>query len=114
MSTKLYVGNLSKSVGPKRLAKEFAACGTVVSLKLVTDRKTGRSKGFAFVEMSGEKAAEEAIQKLNGESIDERPIEVSVAKPHSADAKPVRGSVKGQRTHPRHRDPGESRVRYWE
>ena len=114
MSTKLYIGNLAKTVGPKSLRKAFVACGTVTSLNIITDRATGRSKGIAFVEMSSDAEAEQAIKELNGTSIENRAIEVSGAKPHPSDAKTLSGHVKGQRTQPKHRDPGEGRVKHWE
>jgi len=81
MSKKLYVGNLSYSTTEGVLSDLFGAIGEVVSVNLITDRMTGRSKGFAFVEMANESEAREAIQQLNGKVVDERTIKVDEARP---------------------------------
>jgi RNA recognition motif-containing protein len=81
MGTKLYVGNLAYTVGEADLQQAFSACGTVDSVNLITDRDTGRSKGFGFVEMSSNSEAQKAIQELNGTSLDNREIKVNEAKP---------------------------------
>ncbi len=81
MGKKLYVGNLPFSATDASLQQTFAACGTVESAKVITDRDTGRSKGFGFVEMSSEAEAQAAISKLNGTDCEGRPLTVSEARP---------------------------------
>lgn len=81
MDTKLYVGNLSYNTTEDALREHFAQAGTVTSVALIKDRATGRSKGFAFVEMSSQSEAEEAIKKLNGTRLDNREIRVDKARP---------------------------------
>ena len=80
-SNKLYVGGLPYQVTEDQLQEIFSAHGTVESAKVITDRMTGRSKGFGFVEMSSQSEAEEAIQKLNGTDLEGRNITVNEAKP---------------------------------
>jgi len=84
MSNKLYVGNLSYSVGDADLEQQFSAYGRVQSAKVMTDRETGRSKGFGFVEMSSGSEAEAAIQGLNGKNVGGRDLTVNVARPMEA------------------------------
>jgi len=81
MGKKLYVGNLPYSATDQILTDTFAQCGTVESAKIITDRETGRSKGFGFVEMSSEAEAADAISKLNGADYDGRAMTVNEAKP---------------------------------
>jgi len=81
MGNKLYVGNLSFSVTEQTLSDTFSQCGTVSSAKLITDRDTGRSKGFGFVEMSSDEEAQAAIAKLDGQDNDGRAMKVNEAKP---------------------------------
>lgn len=81
MGKKLYVGNLPYSVTDASLSDAFAQCGTVESSKIITDRDTGRSKGFGFVEMATEAEAQTAISKLNGSDWDGRALTVNEAKP---------------------------------
>jgi RNA recognition motif-containing protein len=81
MTKKLYVGNLSYSTTEDDLHKLFTEVGPVTSVALITDRITGQSKGFGFVEMETEKAAQEAIQRLNNHEVNERTITVSEARP---------------------------------
>ncbi len=81
MGRKLYVGNLPYSADQQTLQDTFSQYGTVDSINLITDRDTGRSKGFAFVEMSSGGEAQKAIQELNGSSLDGREIKVNEAKP---------------------------------
>jgi cold-inducible RNA-binding protein len=80
MAVKLFVGGLSFSTSTERLREAFAACGNVESASVVTDRDTGRSRGFGFVEMATNEEAEQAINKLNGTSLDGRTIQVEKAK----------------------------------
>ena len=81
MSKKLYVGNLSYSVTGADLQQMFAAHGAVESATIITDRDTGRSKGFGFVEMSSADEAKAAIAALNGQQHDGRALTVNEAKP---------------------------------
>ena len=83
MSTKLFVGSLPWSVTDDSLRTAFEPHGTVVSAKVITDRQTGRSRGFGFVEMSNESEANDAISALNGSDLSGRSIIVSEAKPKS-------------------------------
>ncbi|MCB2221660.1 MAG: RNA-binding protein [Bacteroidetes bacterium] len=76
----IYVGNLSFKVDENELRDAFEEYGSVSSVKIITDKFTGRSKGFAFVEMDNDSDAENAIEGLNGKSIDNRNISVSVAR----------------------------------
>lgn len=81
MGRKLYVGNLPYSVTEQTLHSTFEPHGTVESVKLITDRDTGQSKGFGFIEMSSDAEAGAAISALNGTDVDGRPITVNEAKP---------------------------------
>lgn len=81
MGNKLYVGNLAFSVDSQSLENLFGQHGTVESTKVITDRDTGRSKGFAFVEMSNAQEAEECLKHLNGQSHEGRQLNISEAKP---------------------------------
>ena len=81
MGKKLYVGNLPYAATEQALADAFAQCGTVESVKIITDRETGRSKGFGFVEMSSDAEAAEAITKFHGADYDGRAMTVNEAKP---------------------------------
>lgn len=81
MGRKLYVGNLPYSVTESALSDKFSAYGTVESAKLITDRDTGRSKGFGFIEMGTDAEAQAAIESLNGTDYDGRPMKVNEAKP---------------------------------
>jgi RNA recognition motif-containing protein len=77
----IYVGNLSYKMTDEDLRKLFSDFGTVGESKIVTDRDTGRSKGFGFVEMPNQAEGEEAIKQLNGKEIEGRSINVNIAKP---------------------------------
>jgi cold-inducible RNA-binding protein len=81
MSMKLYVGNLSYDTTSEDLKRMFAESGTVESAAVISDRDTGRSKGFGFIEMSNRKEAEAAIDALNGTEIDGRTLTVNEARP---------------------------------
>ena len=81
MNNKLFVGNLSINTTENDLQDAFAAHGSVLQANLMTDRATGRSRGFAFVTMSTPEEAEQAIQALNGASLDGRNLTVNIAKP---------------------------------
>ncbi|GHU15636.1 RNA-binding protein [Spirochaetia bacterium] len=79
MAKKLYVGNLSYNTYEDNLRNLFAQYGTVESVKIITDRDTGNSKGFAFVEMSSDAEAQAAISGTNGVELDGRAIKVNEA-----------------------------------
>jgi len=81
MSTKLFVGNLSFNTTENDLQDAFAAHGTVMETNLMTDRATGRSRGFAFVTMSTPEEAQKAIAAMNGATIDGRALTVNTARP---------------------------------
>lgn len=81
MSQTLYVGNVSYQSTDDSLAAAFAAAGTVVSAKIVMDKFTGRSRGFAFVDMDTPEAANKAIELLDGKDLDGRQLRVSLARP---------------------------------
>lgn len=87
MGKKIYIGNLSYDTSDASLADLFSAHGKVVSAKTIVDRDSGRSKGFAFVEMETEDAARSAISALNGMDLDGRQIKVneSIDKPRTND-----------------------------
>jgi RNA recognition motif-containing protein len=80
MAVKLFVGGLSFSTSSDRLRETFAAIGAVESATVVTDRDTGRSRGFGFVEMATPEEADQAVSKLNGTNLDGRTIQVEKAK----------------------------------
>lgn len=81
MSNKLYVGNLPYTISEQELADLFAQSGQVTSVRIITDRETGRSKGFAFVEMASPAEAQDAISKLTGTEVGGRMMNVSEARP---------------------------------
>ncbi|MBI4666259.1 MAG: RNA-binding protein [Nitrospinae bacterium] len=81
MEKKLYVGNLSYKTRDEELRTLFAEAGGVVAVKILTDRETGRSRGFGFVEMESEEAAEAAIAKFDGYNMDGRRLKVDESRP---------------------------------
>ena len=81
MGRKLYVGNLPYSATEQSLREAFTASGTVDSVTVITDRDTGQSKGFAFVEMASDREAQAATEAMNGKMLDGRQIKVNEAKP---------------------------------
>jgi RNA recognition motif-containing protein len=81
MGKKLYVGNLSYSVSNSELEGMFAPFGTVDSASVITDRDTGRSKGFGFVEMSSDQQAQAAIDGMHGKDVGGRSLTVNEARP---------------------------------
>ena len=81
MSKRIYVGNLSYSTTEAKLNELFSAIGPVTSVTLIADNATGRSKGFAFVEMADDAQAAEAITQLNEKALDGRNIKVAEARP---------------------------------
>ena len=92
MAKKVYIGNLNYDTTEGRLQELFAEYGEVVSVNVVTDRYTGRPRGFAFVEMAVDGDAQAAIAALNGQEVDGRPLTVNEARPR----KP-RGGDRGRR-----------------
>ncbi len=81
MTNKLYVGNLPFEVTEDDLQELFAAHGAVTSAKVITDRETGRARGFGFVEMEQAEDAQKAIQSLDGQEFQGRNLKVNLAKP---------------------------------
>ena len=81
MNKKLYVGGLPYAVEDAQLMQLFQSHGTVESAKVITDRDTGRSRGFGFVEMGTQEEAEKAIQALNGTELEGRTLTVNASKP---------------------------------
>jgi RNA recognition motif-containing protein len=84
MSTNLFVGNLAFATTTGELETLFAEYGEVAKAQVITDRDTGRSRGFGFVEMASSEAAENAISSLDGKNISGRQLKVNVAKPRSS------------------------------
>lgn len=93
----IYVSNLSFNVQDEDLQSYFADYGEVTSAKVISDRETGRSRGFGFVEMSNDEAAQKAIAELNGATVDGRSIKVSIAKPREERSNNNRRSFAGSR-----------------
>lgn len=92
MSTKLYVGNLDYGTTGDQLGELFAQAGKVVSADVISDRYSGRSKGFGFVEMSSEEEAKKAIEMFNGKDFQGRNLIVNEARPRKeGDFPPRRG-----------------------
>ena len=81
MGSKLYVGNLPYSTTSSDLEQMFSAHGSVQSAEVISDRETGRSKGFGFVQMGSDDEAQAAIAAFNGQEVDGRPLTVNEAKP---------------------------------
>lgn len=81
MAKKLFVGSLPYSTTQAQLEEMFAKIGTVSTIQLITDKYSGQSKGFAFVEMATDEEAEKAIKELNGFNLDGRAMVVNVARP---------------------------------
>jgi RNA recognition motif-containing protein len=91
MSTNLYVGGLPYSVAEKQLQELFSAHGTVTAARVITDKFTGQSRGFGFVEMSSPAEAQRAIQALHGTQLDGRTLTVNEARPQEKRANPRSG-----------------------
>ena len=81
MATKLYVGSLSYNTTDDQLKQHFSQAGNVVSAAVITDKMSGRSKGFGFVEMGSEEEAQKAVEMFNGQELDGRAIVVNEARP---------------------------------
>jgi RNA recognition motif-containing protein len=97
MGSRLYVGNLSFHTTQDALQQHFAQAGTVASVDLVMDRMTGRSRGFAFVEMGSDAEAQKAIELFNGKDVDGRALTVNEARPREERPSGGGGGGGGQR-----------------
>ena len=91
----IYVGNLAYSTNDESLRNAFAAYGEVASARVVSDRMTGRSKGFGFVEMPDRAQAQAAIDALNGQELDGRPLRVNESQPKPREVRRGGGGVGG-------------------
>ena len=113
MEAKLYVGNLPYTTTEDDLRSLFAQAGTVKSVSLITDRESGRSKGFGFVEMESQEEAEKAISMLHGSDLNGRALTVNIARPR--EERPRRsynqGGGGGNRNSYRSRGQGDDRRR---
>ena len=94
MAKKIFVGNLSFQITETDLSNMFGEIGRVESVQIITDRDTGRSKGFGFVEMSDDEAAAKAIERFNGKEVNGRALTVNEARPKDSGS---RGSGGGGR-----------------
>ena len=83
MNTNLFVGGISYDTTEEGLKEHFSQAGEVVSAKIITDRFTGKPRGFGFVEMSTEEEAQKAIEMFNDQELDGRKIGVNIAKPRT-------------------------------
>lgn len=97
MNNKLHVGQLSFSVDNQALESFFAGVGTVISAKVITDRDTGKSKGFGFVEMENDSLAQKALDSLNGTELSGRAVVISIAKPQEKRTNSFGGDRNGGR-----------------
>ena len=95
MNTRIYVGNLSYGTTEERLKEVFSGYGEIASTKLITDRETGKFRGFAFVEMATAEAAEAAIKALDGQEVDGRQLRVNEAQERRPASGAGRGSFRG-------------------
>ncbi len=109
MAKKLYVGNLSYGATQEQIRELFAQAGEVTDVSLVTDRDTGRPRGFGFVEMATEEGAQEAIKKFNGYTLDQRALTVNEARPREDRGG---GGDRGPRRDNRFGGGGDRRNRY--
>jgi RNA recognition motif-containing protein len=110
MEAKLYIGNLSYETTEQDLRELFMQAGTVTSVALIKDRDSGRSKGFAFVEMSSQSEVQKAISMFNSYTLNDRQLTVNVARPREEHGG---GGFRSQRGGPRpNRGGGKERRRY--
>ena len=112
MSMKLYVGNLSFQTTSEDLQQLFSQVGTVESANVIEDRETGRSRGFAFVEMSSSEEGNAAIQQFNGHDVGGRTLNVNEAKPREDRGGGGRGGFGGGRGNSGNRGGFGGRSRY--
>jgi cold-inducible RNA-binding protein len=101
MSRKLYVGNLPYEIGETELQELFARAGSVESVTVMRDQATGRARGFAFVEMSSDEEAQNAISQLNGNQVGGRSLTVNEARPKAARSGGFGGGHSRRRSEPR-------------
>jgi RNA recognition motif-containing protein len=102
MASKLFVGGLPYSTTSEELREQFGRCGTVVSADVITDRFSGQSRGFGFVEMSTQDEAKAAIAKLDGQPFGGRRLKVEMASPQAARTdRPGKVTVGGGPSRPR-------------
>jgi RNA recognition motif-containing protein len=97
MAVRLYVGNLPYSASEDTLRQLFSSYGQVTDVNIITDRATGRAKGFGFVEMASDTDAQSAIQNLNGYQLDGRALTVSEARERETGGGGRRGGYGGRR-----------------
>ncbi len=97
MAKKLYVGNLSYNTTEEDLREAFSKFGEIVSVNLIVDQASGRSKGFGFVEMASDEDAEKAISSLNGTTFMDRSINVNEARPKTEGRRSAAGGGRGGR-----------------
>jgi RNA recognition motif-containing protein len=96
MGSKIYVGGLPYSTTEPRLSELFSAHGKVESARVITDKFTGRSRGFGFVEMANDDEAEAAIAAMDGTELDGRTLTVNKARPQESRPRPSRGGGSGR------------------
>ena len=89
METRIYVGNLSKTTTDEELKTLFAQAGKVTAVEVIKERKSGESKGFAFITMSGQGEADKAVSMFNAYSLSDHALKVSPAKERTATAVPI-------------------------
>lgn len=106
---KLFVGNLAWRATEEELKQLFEACGEVVSVKIVVDQYTGKSKGFGFVEMDSAESAQNAIRELNDKPYQDRPLRVSLAQERPQGERSSGGGAGGFRSGPRRERSGGDR-----
>lgn len=104
MGTRIYVGNLPYSADNAQLSQMFSAYGDVVEVRVITDRDSGQSKGFAFVEMGTEEAARQAISGLNGTMLDNRALRLDEASERPSGGRSGGGRSGGYSDRPRRDD----------
>lgn len=109
MAKRLFVGSLSWNVTDDQLKEFFSTVGTVASATVITDRDTGRSKGFGFVEMSSDEEADTAIHELNGKKLDDREVVVNEARPREERSSSPRGNSFDKKRGGSRRDYGRDR-----
>src|SRR5262245_53374685 len=97
MAKKLYVGNLAYSTTQDQIRELFQQAGEITDVVIITDRETGRSKGFGFVEMASDEGASEAIKRFNGFLLGERALTVNEARPREERSGSGRGGFGGGR-----------------
>jgi len=97
MGTRLYVGNLSFNTMEADVRAMFAKCGTVANCDLITDKFTGKSRGFAFVEMATQAEADKAVSEVNGKELDGRVLTVNEARPREDRPRRDFGNGRGRR-----------------